>query len=538
MRIEKNSTTAITLDDAALVAASLDGDRLAFAEIVTRYQRLLCSLAYASLGNLGESEDVAQEAFIEAWNKLGNLREPEKLKSWLCGILRFKVSHHYRKESRQPVHRASDLNDIGGLTSNDEAIEDVVMKQEEQALLWQALEAVPETYRETLVLYYREDRSIEHVANELDLSQAAVKQRLSRGRKLLQEKMMKFVEKALKQTTPGPAFTASVLAAVATMAPPAKAAGAGVTAAKVGSTFKGATIVTFLATISGLISSLFALRASLDQTRTKRERKAVIKATATFVGVALVFVAGMFGLRYLALQAGANAELLAVFSQLLVLSFVVGYMVMAVRLLKSMRALRSAERRRRPDLFLSQGDQPGSKKREYISRLSLFGLPLVHAKFAMPEEGDKPAIAWLAFGERAYGLLFAWGGFAVAPISVGIISVGILTVGVVGFGLVAMGTVGIGLLAIGASAVGYKAFGSLSALGWESAFSPSFSIAKEAAIGAIAFAKEINNELAASIANLSTVNQTYVLFLGALSLLVIVPVVWYAHVVRKKVRKN
>ncbi len=64
------------------------------------------------------------------------------------------------------------------------------MKEEEQTLLWQALETVPETYRETLVLYYREQRSVEHVANELDLSEDAVKQRLSRGRKLLQEKMM------------------------------------------------------------------------------------------------------------------------------------------------------------------------------------------------------------------------------------------------------------------------------------------------------------------------------------------------------------
>ncbi len=74
-------------------------------------------------------------------------------------------------------------------------------------------------------------------------------------------------------------------------------------------------------------------------------------------------------------------------------------------------------------------------------------------------------------------------------------------------------------------------------MGWESAFSPAFSIANEAAIGPIAFAGEVNNELAASIVNLSTVNQSYVWFLAIMALLVIVPVVWYARAVRKKMQK-
>lgn len=547
MKINKNYSTinefaikefVITeFDDAALVAASLGDDRQAFGTIVTRYQRLLCSLAYSSLGNLSESEDVAQEAFVEAWNKLGDLQEPEKLKSWLCGILRFKISRHHRKEARQPIRHASNLYEADALESSDEAIEDVVMKEEEQTLLWQALEDIPETYRETLILYYREHRSVEHVANKLDLSEDAVKQRLSRGRKLLQKKMMKFVEKALVQSAPGHAFTVGVLSALATVAPSAKAAGVGVTAVKVGSTFKWASIITFLASVSGLISSFFALRANLDQSRTRRERRAVVKIAATFIAVALVFVACMFGLRYLAFQPYVNPGHIAIFSQVLVLSFIVGYGVLTVRLLKSIRVLRSAERLRRPDLFASPDDQPRSRKREYISRLRFLGLPLVHAKFAMPEKEEKPAVAWIAVGDRAYGFLFAWGGFAVAPISVGIISFGFLTVGAVGFGVIGIGTVGVGLLAIGASAIGYKAYGSLSAMGWESAFSPGFSIAKEAAIGPIAYAREVNNEMAASIVNLSTLNQSYALVLGIMAFLVIVPVVWYSRVVRKKVQK-
>jgi RNA polymerase sigma factor (sigma-70 family) len=114
---------------------------------------------------------VAQEAFVEAWKKLDSLREPERLKSWLCGILRFKVSHYHRKESRQPVRNAVELDHLEIIQSDDESTEDVTMREEEQALLWQALEKVPDTYREPLILYYREHRSIEHVACELDLSE-------------------------------------------------------------------------------------------------------------------------------------------------------------------------------------------------------------------------------------------------------------------------------------------------------------------------------------------------------------------------------
>lgn len=59
--------------------------------------------------------------------------------------------------------------------------------------MWSALERAPELYREPLVLCYREHRSVEHVAAALDLTEDAVKQRLARGRKILQERVLWFV---------------------------------------------------------------------------------------------------------------------------------------------------------------------------------------------------------------------------------------------------------------------------------------------------------------------------------------------------------
>ncbi len=134
--------------------------------------------------------------------------------------------------------------------------------------------------------------------------------------------------------------------------------------------------------------------------------------------------------------------------------------------------------------------------------------------------------------------MFAWGGFAIAPISVGIISLGLISIGAVGFGLFALGTVAIGALSFGVSAIGYKAYASLSALGWNSAVSGGFSIAKDAAIGSIATANQINNEQAANIVNLNLFGQNYVWILAAMSIMVIVPAAWYAKKVRQRMGKS
>src|SRR6476619_8625046 len=98
--------TAEDQSDAELVSRSLAGDRDAFSRIVARYQTLICSIAYSRIGNLGQSEDVAQETFITAWKHLRHLREPSNLRGWLCGIARNRVNNFLRREGREPLRNA------------------------------------------------------------------------------------------------------------------------------------------------------------------------------------------------------------------------------------------------------------------------------------------------------------------------------------------------------------------------------------------------------------------------------------------------
>lgn len=536
MRIFTKQNQLMDASDVNLVMHSLGGSRDAFCQIVTRYQNLLCSIAYSSVGDIKNSEDIAQEAFVEAWKKLDTLHDPEKLKAWLCGILRFKVSHFRRKEDKQPIKDAQALHEHTPDEADNAQIEQAAIDEQQQALMWRVLDEIDETYREPLILFYREQQSIERVAVELDLSQDTVKQRLSRGRKMLKAAMSSFVEQGLSNSKPGVVFTAGVMAAISGIAPPAKAAVLGAGAAKTSTMFSLTSIFTFLAIFSGLISSFFGLRSSLDQSRTQRERKLVIKGVSLFMLITGVYIAGLFGLKYLALGDGGNAGIYALVSQLLVLAFVMGYVIHLSRMFAAMRALRAHERIFEPQAFLRDADQKNAKQREYISRLTLFGVPLVHFQFGAPENDDKPAFGWIAGGSYAYGLLFAWGGVAIAPFSVGIIALGVISIGGVGIGLLSLSTVAIGFIGFGASAVAYKAYASLTSLGWESAFSSGFSIAKEAAIGPIAYGAQVNNEQAIEISNLTLFGQSYHWALALIAVFVIVPAIWHSTKVRQRMR--
>jgi len=249
--------------DTELVSRSLAGDRDAFSRIVSRYQILICSLAYSRIGHLGQSEDVAQETFITAWKHLRLLREPAKLRAWLCGIVHNRIHKTLRREGREPVHRAESLELVQEAPASEALPSEQTINREEEAILWRSLEKIPELYREPLILFYREHESIETVAAQLELSEDAVKQRLSRGRKLLHEEVQSFVESTLRRTAPGQAFSGAVLAAL----PAASAAGvgagmAGKGAAVAKSGFLGAWLAPLIGIVGGVLAHWLIVRAA------------------------------------------------------------------------------------------------------------------------------------------------------------------------------------------------------------------------------------------------------------------------------------
>ena len=155
--------------DEQLVEWSLTGDREAFGRIVERYQSLVCSITYGATGSLTLSEDIAQETFLTAWKKLDALSDASKLRAWLCGIARNLVNNSLRRAQREPIHAAETLDSIHEPTSPEPSPSVQAVSREEEAILWRALERIPDTYREPLILFYREQQSIERVAARIGI---------------------------------------------------------------------------------------------------------------------------------------------------------------------------------------------------------------------------------------------------------------------------------------------------------------------------------------------------------------------------------
>ena len=200
--------------DAALVESSLAGDREAFGLIVARYQSPICALAYSACGNVARSQDLAQDIFITAWRKLGTLEEPARFKAWLYGIARHLIHNAFRRQTRNPVAGADSFDDTAEPASPAGEPDAQAISKEEEVILWHVLAGLPEIYREPMVLFYRQNESIPQVAEILAISEEATRQRLSRGRVLLNERVTNVIQNGLRRTGPGDTFALGVVAAL------------------------------------------------------------------------------------------------------------------------------------------------------------------------------------------------------------------------------------------------------------------------------------------------------------------------------------
>jgi len=233
-----------TTSEAQLLQASVAGSKDAFGAVVRRYQAMVCAVTYSATGDVGTSQELAQETFIRAWRNLRQLEDPGKFRAWLCTIARNLANTSLRgsrKDAAYPLETAVGLPAAG--PGPDEA----ALAKERQEIVWAAVGRVPLKYREPLVLFYRHQRSVSEVAADLGLSEETVRQRLHRGRQLIKAEVSSLVEDTLGRSGPGKTFAVAVIAALpAAITPPASAAVAGVVA-------KGAPAAKTLAA-TGLIS--------------------------------------------------------------------------------------------------------------------------------------------------------------------------------------------------------------------------------------------------------------------------------------------
>jgi RNA polymerase sigma factor (sigma-70 family) len=196
------------------------GDEAAFHRLVETSANTVCSIALAITRNVAASEDIAQESFLAAWAGLKKLRNPASFLPWLRQLTR-NQAHLWRRSHEREIPDSLSLSAV--LDSRPTA-HDTLLADEEQRVLGEVLDALPDDAREVLVLYYREESSTKQVAALLGISDAAVRQRLSRSRAMIREEMLARFGNTVRRTAPGAAFATAVAGALTLAAPSASAA--------------------------------------------------------------------------------------------------------------------------------------------------------------------------------------------------------------------------------------------------------------------------------------------------------------------------
>ena len=174
------------------------------------------------------SHDIAQESYLAAWTGLRNLRNPQSFFPWLRQLTRNQAHQWRRKNTREIADEPS----LSVAADPRPAPDQKLLDSEEQRLLDEVLDQLPDEAREVLVLYYREEKSTAQVALLLGISEEAVRQRVSRSRAMIRTEMLQRFERHVAGTTPGAAFFAALAGALTFAAPAASAAvaaGAGAT---------------------------------------------------------------------------------------------------------------------------------------------------------------------------------------------------------------------------------------------------------------------------------------------------------------------
>ena len=196
------------MTDELLVMRTLNGDKGAFAVIVEKYKNTVFAITLKILHHYEDAEDAAQEVFLSAYQNLDKLKEPEKLRAWLCRIAKYRCYRELRR--RHDVEDIEELPDT--LMSEDGTPEDRAILSEDIQMLMSGLSSLPEHLRVTISLRYLHGLSTAETARKLEIPEGTVKSRLSLGIAKLRKEVFGMTDNEKKTTSEN--FTAKVMSAV------------------------------------------------------------------------------------------------------------------------------------------------------------------------------------------------------------------------------------------------------------------------------------------------------------------------------------
>jgi len=170
-----------TPSDKMLVRAVLAGDKAAYENLYDRYAPLIRAVCYDTAGNLADAQDLAQDVFMRAYNKLDRLHDPDRFGKWLIGIARLRCREWLRRNLRGQDKRVelSEAQIAVPDPPDDDRIE----------MLRKMIATLPEKERLALHTFYLQGKSADNARRVMGLSRSGYYRILERARKHLKQLM-------------------------------------------------------------------------------------------------------------------------------------------------------------------------------------------------------------------------------------------------------------------------------------------------------------------------------------------------------------
>ena len=169
------------MDDAEAVRLVLAGDRTGAAYLIEKYQMDVYSASLRILSNPADAEDVTQDAFLAALDRMATYRPEQALSPWLRAIARNRALDLVRRRARAPEPEPAPTT---------ASVEAVALERLEAERIRTAVRRLPARERALLALRYWEDQPVEAIARSLDMTDGAVRVALLRARRALRELLL------------------------------------------------------------------------------------------------------------------------------------------------------------------------------------------------------------------------------------------------------------------------------------------------------------------------------------------------------------
>ena len=214
-------------DDVQLIQRVLDGDDTAFSVLVKKYQRSVHALVWRKIGDFHIAEDITQDTFLKAYQRLSTLKKPQRFASWLYVIAANHCSTWLRKKRlwTQSLEETNSAQFEKATYSGYVIEENERMREETQReIVKKLLAKLQESERTVITLHYLGGMNYEEISEFLGVSVAAIKNRLYRARNRL-KKEEPMIREALGNYQITPNLTENIMREVSRLKPIAPSGG-------------------------------------------------------------------------------------------------------------------------------------------------------------------------------------------------------------------------------------------------------------------------------------------------------------------------